>query len=413
MNNNLKIKIACYTTSISMSAVICLSPLLFLTFRESYGISFTLLGLLVAVNFITQLLVDLLFSFLSHKFNIPLCVKLTPVLTFIGLLIYSLIPLLIPEFAVVGIFVGTIIFSIGGGLSEVLMSPVIAALPADNPEHEMSKLHSVYAWGVVGIIAFSSIFLMLVGYNNWHYLALTLSIVPLISTCFFMISTIPQMETPEKISGVLKLMKNKELWLCFVAIFLGGAAENTMSQWCSGYIEASLGIPKIFGDIFGLALFALFLGIGRTLYSKIGKNISYVLLFGAVGATICYLVAALSPIPILGLIACALTGFFTSMLWPGSLIIGQERIPQGGVFMFAMMAAGGDFGSAVVPQIVGSITDIVTASEMGINLAQTLNITAEQVGMKSGMLIGMIFPLIAIFVYLIIIKTNKNKELLK
>ena len=155
------------------------------------------------------------------------------------------------------------------------------------------------------------------------------------------------------------------------------------------------------------------MGIGRTLYSKIGKNISYVLLFGTVGATICYLVAALSPIPILGLIACALTGFFTSMLWPGSLIVGQERIPQGGVFMFAMMAAGGDFGSAVVPQIVGSITDIVTASEMGINLAKTLNITAEQVGMKSGMLIGMIFPLIAIFVYLIIIKTNKNKELLK
>lgn len=413
MDNNKRVKYACYTSSMSMSVVICLSPLLFLTFKETYNISFTLLGLLVAVNFLTQLAIDLLFSFFSHKFNIPLAVKLTPILTCIGLLIYALVPLFFPTHAVVGIFIGTVIFAVSGGLGEVLMSPVIAALPSKNPEREMSKLHSMYAWGVVGVIAFSSLFLYLVGYHNWHYLALVLGIIPLVSACLFISSTIPKMETPEKVSGVLKLMKNKELWLCFFAIFLGGAAENVMSQWCSGYLEASLGIPKILGDIFGLALFALFLGIGRTLYSKIGKNISKVLLWGAVGATVCYLVASLTPIPVLGLIACALTGFFTSMLWPGSLIVGQERIPEGGVFMFAMMASGGDLGSAIAPQLVGSITDAITLSNFGINLASSLGISPEQLGMKAGMLLGMIFPLIAIFVYLTIIRNYKKDNLLQ
>lgn len=413
MGNNRRVKMGCYTSGMSMSVVICLSPLLFLTFKETYDISFTLLGLLVAVNFLTQLAIDLLFSFFSHKFNIPLAVKLTPILTCVGLLIYALIPLFFPKYAVVGIFIGTIIFAVSGGLGEVLMSPVIAAIPSKNPEREMSKLHSMYAWGVVGVIAFSSIFLHFVGYENWHYLALILGIIPLISSCLFITSTIPPMETPERVSGVIDLMKNKELWLCFFAIFLGGAAENTMSQWCSGYLEASLGIPKIFGDIFGLALFALFLGVGRMLYSKIGKNIPKVLFFGAIGATICYLVAALTPIPILGLIACALTGFFTSMLWPGSLIVGQERIPKGGVFIFAMMASGGDLGSAVVPQLVGSITDAITLSTFGVNLASQLNLTPEQLGMKAGMLVGMIFPLIAIFVYLAIIKKYKKDNLLK
>lgn len=413
MDNNKRVKYACYTSSMSMSVVICLSPLLFLTFKETYNISFTLLGLLVAVNFLTQLAIDLLFSFFSHKFNIPLSVKLTPILTFIGLLIYALVPLFFPTHAVVGIFIGTVIFAVSGGLGEVLMSPVIAALPSKNPEREMSKLHSMYAWGVVGVIAFSSLFLYLVGYHNWHYLALVLGVIPLVSACLFISSTIPKMKTPEKVSGVLKLMKNKELWLYFFAIFLGGAAENVMSQWCSGYLEASLGIPKILGDIFGLALFALFLGIGRTLYSKIGKNISKVLLWGAVGATVCYLVASLTPIPVLGLIACALTGFFTSMLWPGSLIVGQERIPEGGVFMFAMMASGGDLGSAIAPQLVGSITDAITLSNFGINLASSLGISPEQLGMKAGMLLGMIFPLIAIFVYLTIIRNYKKDNLLQ
>ena len=219
------------------------------------------------------------------------------------------------------------------------------------------------------------------------------------------------METPEKVSGALNLLKSSTLWLCFLAIFLGGSAECTMAQWASGYIEKALGIPKIWGDLFGVALFSVMLGTGRTLYSKIGKNIGRVLTFGALGATICYLVAAITSAPIAGLIACALAGFCTSMLWPGNLVVASGRFTQGGVFIYAMMAAGGDLGASIGPQLIGLITDTVIADPNAAHLAEQLSITTEQLGMKAGMLCGMMFPLVAIFVNLYMWKSkDKNKE---
>ncbi len=407
MNNSKRIKFACYTTNISMSIVACITPILFVTFRDTYNISYTVLGLMVAVNFATQLLIDLIFSFFSHKFDIPLCVKLTPMLTFIGLVIYALVPMLSPSNAVVGLFLGTIIFSVSGGLSEVLISPIIAALPSDNPDKDMTALHSSYAWGLVGVIIYCAVFILIFTTENWYYLALSLSLIPLIASSFFMVSKLPETEKAEKASGIKPLLKNKQMWLCFFAIFLGGASENTMSQWCSSYIEVSLGIPKLWGDLFGLALFGFALGLGRTLYAKFGSNTPKVLFFGGIGATACYAIAALTPIPILGLAACALTGFCVSMLWPGSLIIGQSRIPHGGIFFFAMMAAGGDLGSAIVPQLVGAITDITSASAFGTDLSTSLGLSTQQIGMKAGMLVGMIFPLISCVVYFFIWKGNK------
>ena len=175
MDNLKRVKLACYMTNISMAVVGNLSPLLFITFRELYGISYSLLGLLVLVNFSTQLTVDLIFSFFSHKFNIPKTVKFTPVLTIIGLLIYSVWPMINPGSAYIGILIGTVVFSASGGLSEVLISPVIAAIPADEPDREMSKLHSIYAWGVVGVVLFATIFITLFGQNDWCILALLLS----------------------------------------------------------------------------------------------------------------------------------------------------------------------------------------------------------------------------------------------
>ena len=182
-----------------------------------------------------------------------------------------------------------------------------------------------------------------------------------------------------------------------------------MAQWASGYLEMALGIPKIWGDIFGVALFAAALGLGRSLYAKIGKNVERVLLLGAIGATLCYLIAALSPFPVLGLLACALTGFCVSMLWPGSLIVGSERFPAGGVFIFALMAAGGDLGASVGPQLVGVVTDGVASSSRMLTLAARLGIGAEQLGMRVGMLVGMLFPLFAIGVYFVI-RRGKKKE---
>ncbi len=400
-----RVKYACYATNLSMSVISNLSPLLFLTFRWLYGISYTLLGLLVLVNFVTQLSIDLVFSFFSHKFNIKKTVKFTPVLAVLGLVLYACAPWIFPHAPYVGLMLGTVVFSASGGLGEVLISPVIAACPAENPEREMSKLHSVYAWGVVAMILVATLFLLLFGAKNWQWLALLLALVPLTASVLFSRAEIPDMETPARVSGVVKFLKMPALWLCFFAIFLGGAAECTMAQWSSGYLERAVGIPKVWGDICGVAMFALMLGLGRSLYAKYGKHIETVLFVGAIGATACYLVAALTDIAVLGLIACAFTGFCVSMLWPGCLVVASERVPTGGVFLYAMMAAGGDLGASVAPQLVGSITDAAMVSPRMIALSQELGISAEQCGMKLGMLVGMIFPFLAIGMYFYLVKT--------
>ena len=409
MDKNFKrVKFACYTTNIAMSVVANLSPILFLTFHNLYSISYSLLGALVLINFGTQLLIDLVFSFFSHKFDICKAVKITPFLTTMGLVAYAVIPLVFPSYAFFGILCGTLIFSASGGLAEVLISPVIASLPSDDPDREMSKLHSVYAWGVVPVIILSTVFLSIFGNENWQFLALIYAIIPLIAFILFLKSKIPQMETPQKVSGTLKLLKNKKLWLCVSIIFFGGAAECIMAQWCSGYIEQVFELPKIWGDVFGVALFAVMLGIGRTLYAKRGKNIKTVLLAGSVGAVICYLITALSDIPAIGLFACAFTGLCVSMLWPGSLIVAAEYFPAGGVFIYAMMASGGDMGAALGPQLIGIITDTATKLPALVEISTQLSITPEQLGLKLGMLVGMLFPLSAIPLLIHIKKSKRN-----
>ncbi len=395
-------------SNITMSVVANLSPLLFVTFRELYGLSYSLLGLLVLINFITQLGIDLIFSFFSHKFNIPLTVKLMPVIAAVGMLFYGITPWIMPNNEYWGLVVGTVIFSLGAGLGEVLISPTIAALPADDPDHEMSKLHSVYAWGVVFFVVIFTLFVKLLGRSHWQWLVFGFALIPIIASMLFSNAQMPEMETPEKVSGALHQLKSKTLWLCVLAIFFGGASEVTMAQWASGYLERSIGLPKVWGDIFGVAMFAVALGIGRTLYSKIGKNITKVLLLGAIGAALCYLTAAVSNIAVVGLVACAFTGFCTSMMWPGSLIVASDKFPHGGVFLFALMAAGGDLGASVGPQLVGVITDAALEMPAAINLADTLSITPEQLGMKLGMLCGMLFPLIGILVYTVLHKTRKR-----
>ena len=402
-----RLKYACYSSNVSMSVAGNLSPVLFLTFKEMYGVSYSLLGLLILVNFVTQLGIDLVFSFFSHRFNISKTVKTMPIITIVGLLIYALWPFVFPNSVYVGLLIGTVVFSVSAGLGEVLISPVIAAIPAKEPEREMSKLHSVYAWGVVFVIVLSTLFLLAFGSENWQYLALLFALVPLTSAVLFAGAEVPQMKTPEKASGAVKFLKSKTLWLCVIAIFLGGASELVMAQWSSGYLERALGIPKVWGDIFGVALFAAMLGLGRTLYSKIGKNIYRVLSLGALGAAVCYVTAAVTDVAVLGLLACAFTGFCVSMLWPGSLVVASDRFKSGGVFIFAMMAAGGDLGASVVPQLVGIVTDAVSASSTMSKFADSLALAPDQLGMKLGLLVGALFPLAAVFVFLRLSKTNK------
>ncbi len=399
MNDYKRVKWACYTANMSMAVVTNLPPLLLLTFREMYGISYSELGFLIAVNFFSQLSIDLVFSFFSHKFNIGAAVKFTPVLTLTGLLVYALWPWIFPDAVFAGLLIGTVIFSMSGGFVEVLISPVIAAIPAENPDREMSKLHSVYAWAAVAITVFSTLYLLVFGGKNWQILVLLCMLIPFVSAMLYAGAKIPAMETPKAASGALGLLRNGGLWLCVTALFLSGSAELIMSQWSSSYLEAAMKIPKVWGDIFGVACFALTLALGRTLYAKYGKKLERVLFFGALGATLCYLCAALTPVPMIGLISCALCGFFVSMLWPGTLLVASNRFPAGGIFVYAIMASAGDLGASLGPQIVGIVTDAAMKFEPLVSLSASLGLSPEQTGMKLGVLVGMLFPFIAVPLY--------------
>ena len=411
MKPNYKItRYACYTVSISMAVVGNFPPLLFLTFRNLYGISYSLLGSLVVINFITQLGVDLLFSFFSHKLNISKLIRFTPLLTAAGLLAYALSPVIFPGAVYLGLVAGTLIYSAAAGLSDALSSPLIAAIPAENPDREMSKLHSAYAWGAVAIVIVSTLFLLLCGQESWQYLALLWMFVPVVAFLLFTRAEIPPLDTPGRTTSIRELLKNKDFLIFFFCIFFGGASECTMAQWSSSYIEGALNIPKVWGDVFGVAMFAAMLGIGRTIYSKIGKNIHRVLIFGSLGAMVCYLVAALSDIGVIGIAACAITGFCVSMLWPGSLIIASERFNKAGVLLFALMAAGGDLGASTGPQFMGLITDIVINSKSMAALAGNLGLSAEQLGMKIGLITAAILPLLGFLTFSLALRRKKTRE---
>ena len=276
LDNNKRLTAACYTVNISMAIVGNLSPLLFLTFRSLYGISYSLLGLLVLINFVTQLSVDLAFSFFSHKFNIPKVVKFTPVLTIAGLLLYAAAPLLFPNAVYLGLVLGTIVFSAASGFAEVLISPVIAAIPSDNPQKDMSLLHSLYAFGVLTVVVVSTIFLRIFGTANWMYLTVFWALLPIIATVLFMLSPMPDMDVTAESDSKGTGRRTLALAICTGSIFFGSCAENAMSNWVSSYMENALHIDKAIGDLLGLALFAILLGLTRIAYAKFGKNISLV-----------------------------------------------------------------------------------------------------------------------------------------
>lgn len=387
-------KFACYYAYLACSSVFSLPPLLFVTFHEMYNVSYTLLGTLVLTNFCTQLFIDLIFTFFSKHFNIHKVIRTMPLISALGMAIYALIPTFFPEFAYAGLLIGTIIFSVASGLGEVLLSPLIAAIPSKTPEKDMSRLHSLYGYGVVSVIIISTVFLKIFGNENWMYLTLFFAALPVGTFVLFSISPFPEMNISSSDSGKKGKGTGFAIALCVLCIFLGSAAENTMTNWISGFAENALHISKTLGDILGFMVFAILLAVCRSVYAKTGGNISTVLLVGMAGATLCYLVAGLSSNPVVSLIACVLTGLATSMLWPGTLILMEEKIPGVGVTAYALMAAGGDFGASVAPQLMGVVVDEVSAGSWAASLGQALNLTAEQVGMKTGMLVAMIFPLL-------------------
>lgn len=404
-------KLACYTAYFTMSSIFSLPPLLFATLQDMYDISYTLLGTLVLTNFCTQLTVDLIFTVFSKHFNVRKTVKIMPLITSLGMLVYAIVPTALPQHAYIGLLIGTVLFSISAGLSEVLLSPVIAAIPSDNPQKDMSLLHSLYAFGVFTVVVISTIFLKLFGSANWMYLTLFWALLPVIAAIMFAISPMPDMDVSSNSEGV-KGTKRRTLGLalCVGCIFFGSCAENAMSNWISSYMENALHIDKTIGDILGMAMFAVLLGITRIAYAKYGKNIFRMLLVGMIGATACYLVAGLSVNVIFAFVACILTGIFTSMLWPGTLIMMEENLPGIGVAAYALMAAGGDFGASLAPQLLGIVVDSVSASSFAKTLGETLSLTSEQIGLKAGMLVTALFPLIGTVLLVFIIRYFKNQK---
>lgn len=396
-------KFACYFSNVSMASVFCLPPLLFAGFQSIYGISYTLLGTLVLINFCTQLTVDLIFSFFSKHFNMKYTLRIMPLFTALGLAIYALIPTVFPQYAYWGLVVGTVIFSVSAGLSEVLLSPTVAALPSLHPDREMSRLHSLYAYGFVGVVILSALFLQVFGKEYWMVLVLLWAIPPVLSAILLMRAPIPALNTQQATSRARSSRsRTVGLMLCMACIFLGAAAENTMTNWISVYIEKALQLPKLWGDLFGMCAFGLVLGLARTAYAKYGKNIWTVLLLGMIGAAVCYCTVAFCGNGIISVITCVVTGIFVSMLWPGTLILMEENIPAVGVAAYALMAAGGDFGSSVAPQLTGSIVDGVAASAWARELGMTLSLTPEQIGLKIAMLVAALFPLLGIAVLLVL-----------
>ena len=405
-------KIACYTAYFTMSSIFSLPPLLFVTLREMYDISYTLLGTLVLTNFCTQLAIDLIFTLFSKHFNVSKVVKTMPLITSAGLMIYALVPTLCPNHAYAGLLVGTVIFSVAAGLSEVLLSPVIAAIPSDHPQRDMSTLHSLYAFGVFTVVTAGTLFLKLFGHENWMYLTLFFALLPILASVLFMISPMPDMGGHESSSDVTETKRRTlGLAMCVGCIFFGSCAENAMSNWISSYMENALHIDKTLGDIFGMAMFAILLGIARISYAKFGKNICRVLLIGMIGASACYLVAGFSTSIVLAFLACILTGLFTSMLWPGTLIMMEEKFPGIGVAAFALMAAGGDLGASVSPQLMGIVIDKVSASSFASKLSTAIHLSAEQIGLKSGMLVSAIFPILGTLLVVLIIRYFKKQEI--
>ncbi len=241
------------------------------------------------------------------------------------------------------------------------------------------------------------------------YLALLLSAVPLTAFLMFLKSELPQMDDFGGKQGETKIF-NKGIILCAICIFFGGAAECTMSQWASGFIENAIGVPKAYGDIIGVALFAALLGMGRTLYSGRGKSIINILLFGMLGASICYFAASLSLSPVVGLLACALTGIFTSMLWPGTLIYVEEKFQNAGVAVYALMAAGGDMGASVAPQLLGIVSDKFSLTNSALKISELLHISTEQVGMRAGLLVAGLFPVVGVLCIICMKKYFKKHE---
>ena len=384
---------SCFVAYIVQAIVNNFVPLLFLTFQRTYDIPLPQITMLITFNFGVQLLVDLLSVSFVDRLGYRFCMVLAHILSAAGLIFLTVLPEILPS-AFAGILIAVMIYAIGGGLLEVLVSPVVESCPSDNKEKAMSMLHSFYCWGHVGVVLISTVFFSAFGITNWKILAVLWAIVPLVNAAAFMKVPIRSlMEEGEKGLSLKELLTMKTFWILLVMMICAGASEQGVSQWASTLAEKGLGITKTAGDLAGPMAFAVLMGTSRAFYGKYGDRIS-LNRFMVLSSLLCiasYLGISLLGMPQLSLVCCALCGLSVGIMWPGTFSKAAAALPKGGTAMFALLALGGDVGCSGGPTLVGFVSELA-----GGNL-------------KKGILAGVIFPVLLLIGVALCRKDNKDE----
>lgn len=387
-----KTVVACFVGYIVQAIVNNFAPLLFLTFQRTYEIPLSQITMLVTINFGVQLLVDLLAIGFVDRIGYRASMVLAHIFSAAGLISLTILPEVFPN-AFAGILASVIIYAVGGGLLEVLVSPVMEACPSDNKEKAMSMLHSFYCWGHVGVVAVSTLFFQFVGISNWKILAVAWAIIPLGNMIAFTKVPIASLiEEGESGYTIGKLFSMKMFWVLLIMMICAGASEQAVSQWASVFAEKGLGISKMAGDLAGPMAFAVLMGLSRAFYGKYGDRIHLekFMIFSSILCIISYLWISLIPSPIISLIGCGICGLSVGIMWPGTFSKAASVIPKGGTAMFALLALGGDVGCSGGPTLVGMVS------------------SALQDNLKMGILAGIIFPLLLLVGVCMCKKQEKN-----
>ncbi len=395
-----KTKIACYIASITGAVVSNLAPVLFVIFMDEFSLTYTQIGMLTFVNFITQLTVDAVSVRFVDKIGYRSSAVAAHIFASLGLIMMGV-------FSQAGypvLIISVIVYAIGGGLIEVLTSPIVESLPSDCKSGQMSFFHSFYCWGQVLTVMLTTVAIKIFGSGVWRIACILWAIIPAFNA--FLFTRVPLSSKLEAgtAGGIGQLFKKKFFIFALIMMLSAGASELTMSQWASAFAERGLGVSKVWGDLFGPCAFALLMGSARYLYGVFGNKIKImpVLIASAVLCFICYIVAAVSDSGVLSLAACAVTGISVALMWPGVISLTCERIPGGGTAMFGLMAFFGDAGCAFGPWLCGAVADATQNAGAGILGASE--------GLYSGILIAGIFPLIMIAALLMPGKGNDTLQ---
>ena len=369
---------ACFVGYIVQAIINNFVPLLFLTFQRTYDIPLSQITLLVTFNFGVQLLVDLLAIGFVDRIGYRISMVMAHVLSAAGLILLTILPELFSS-PFVGILISVMVYAVGGGLLEVLVSPVVEACPSDNKEKAMSMLHSFYCWGHVGVVLLSTVFFRAAGIENWKILAIVWAVIPICNAVAF--TRVPMaslMEEGESGLSLKELFASKIFWVLLLMMVCAGASEQAVSQWASTFAEKGLEISKTAGDLAGPMAFAVLMGASRAFYGKYGDRIQldHFMIWSSILCILSYLGIALFPSPVLSLAACAVCGLSVGIMWPGSFSKAAAALPKGGTAMFALLALGGDLGCSGGPTVVGAVSSV-----MGENL-------------KMGILAAVVFPVL-------------------